>query len=354
MSSALHSLVSALPFQQLAASSALSVSLVVVLLSLISMGFFSSRKPLEVKDKHCYIGGGSEGLGFSLAKQLAQRGAHVTIVSRSQSKLDKALKEVETYRQSPSQVFQAHACNLTDPSHAASTLRLACKPFSSPSSSSPAAPDFIFACAGGSHPSYFLDASAQKHWDCMEWNFRTALNTIHEGVKAIKESGKERCRVVLTGSVLSMMSFAGYSSYSPSKYAIRGLAEALRSELLLYGISVHLFLPASIFSPGFEYEQSVKPALTKKIEGPDEGVTPDKCAEELIKGLERNDFYITYEPVGHMLRNSRGITPRNSSYLSDLFWGIAGTVGFPIWRWMSPEGEIRKEKRLAAAKQTLK
>lgn len=42
-------------------------------------------------------------------------------------------------------------------------------------------------------------------------------------------------------------------------------------------------------------------------------------------GLERNDFYITYEPVGNMFRNSRGITPRNN-FLIDSFWSLVGTV----------------------------
>jgi len=140
-----------------------------------------------------------------------------------------------------------------------------------------------------------------------------------------------------------------------------GLAESLRNELILYGIDVHLFLPATIFSPGFENEQRLKPDITKKIEGPDEGLTPDQVAAQLIKGtlrlffhshrcvkcsrvwvevrylwflvlflrsrigLERNDFYITYEPVGHMFRNSRGITPRNN-ILFDSFWSLVGTV----------------------------
>ena len=133
-----------------------------------------------------------------------------------------------------------------------------------------------------------------------------------------------------------------------------GLADALRNELLLYGISVHLFLPATIFTPGFEQEMKTKPQLCKTIEGPDEGMGPDQVAAHMIKGkhsfrprgaaqddvhiarhadlglvffvgLERNHFYITYEPVGHMLRNSRGIVPRNNILL-DTFWGIAGTV----------------------------
>ena len=89
-------------------------------------------------------------------------------------------------------------------------------------------------------------------------------------------------------------------------------------------------------------------------------------ADVSCTGLERNDFYITYEPVGHMLRNSRGITPRNNVVL-DTLWGIAGTVSdfplnfalidancesqiaLPIWRILAADGEVRKEaKRLAA------
>ncbi|KAL7339362.1 oxidoreductase [Rhodotorula toruloides] len=315
-----------------------AVALLAVLISLGLMRLFSRAQRFEVAGKHCYIGGGSEGLGLSLACQLADRGAHVTIVSRSQSKLDNALQELETHRQNPSQVFQALSCDLTDPAAAASTLRKACKATLSSS------PDYLFACAGGCVPGYFAEMSAEQHWQCMEWNFRTCLNTVHEGVKAMKEDGKKGGRVVLTSSVLALMSFAGYSSYSPSKYAIRGLAEALRNELQLYGISVHLFLPATIFSPGFENEQRLKPEITKKIEGPDEGMKPDAVAKELIKGVERGDFYLTYEPVGHMLRNSRGITPRNN-VLFDSFWALVGTIAFPIWRRMSPDGEVSKEAK---------
>ncbi|PRQ71864.1 hypothetical protein AAT19DRAFT_9979 [Rhodotorula toruloides] len=190
---------------------AAAVAVLAVLISLGLMGLFSRAQRFEVAGKHCYIGGGSEGLGLSLACQLADHGAHVTIVSRSQSKLDRALQELETHRQKPSQVFQALSCDLTDPAAAASTLRQACK--ATPSSS----PDYLFACAGGCVPGYFAEMPAEQHWQCMEWNFRTCLNTVHEGVKAMKEDGKKGGGVVLTSSVLALMSFAGYSSYSPSK-----------------------------------------------------------------------------------------------------------------------------------------
>ncbi|GAA5969035.1 hypothetical protein JCM3765_005273 [Sporobolomyces pararoseus] len=323
-----------------------------ITLSLMKSFFFRSSR-FSPAGKHCYIGGGSEGLGLSLACQLAQRGANVSIVSRSQAKLDKALAEIETHRQNPQQIFKAYSCDLMNPTQAASTLESAC--LSIPSSTgSTISPDYVFACAGGCVPGMFTSMSAEKHWECMEWNFRTCLNTIHQAIVGMKEvyGGNNNSKggggkVVLTSSVLALMSFAGYSTYSPSKYAIRGLAESLRNELILYGIDVHLFLPATIFSPGFENEQKLKPEITKKIEGPDEGLTPDQVAKELIKGLERNDFYITYEPVGNMFRNSRGITPRNN-FLIDSFWSLIGTIALPVWGWMSADGEVKKEaKRIA-------
>lgn len=40
------------------------------------------------------ITGGSQGMGRGLAKQLAQKGANVVIVARTQKKLDEALKYI--------------------------------------------------------------------------------------------------------------------------------------------------------------------------------------------------------------------------------------------------------------------
>lgn len=77
----------------------------------------------------------------------------------------------------------------------------------------------------------------------MEWNFLCALNTIHEGIGMMRSEREKdakgtngnhgEAKVILTGSVLSMMGFVGYSSYSPSKYAIRGKSRALSDSLSL-------------------------------------------------------------------------------------------------------------------------
>lgn len=52
---------------------------------------------------------------------------------------------------------------------------------------------------------------------------------------------------------------------------LAGLAEALRSELLVYGISVHIAFPATIFTPGLDEENKIKPKITLKVEESDGG-----------------------------------------------------------------------------------
>lgn len=45
--------------------------------------------------QHCYITGGSAGLGKSLAIQLVKRGAHVTVVARDPKKLADTEQELK-------------------------------------------------------------------------------------------------------------------------------------------------------------------------------------------------------------------------------------------------------------------
>jgi NAD(P)-dependent dehydrogenase (short-subunit alcohol dehydrogenase family) len=112
-------------------------------------------------------------------------------------------------------------------------------------------------------------------------------------------------KIVFVSSVLGLMSIVGYSSYSPAKHALRGsvapmlpklslramndpgLAETLRSEMLLYGIDVHILFPGTIYSPGYTEENKTKPKITMKIEETDEGLKPEQVAQALLNGKVR-------------------------------------------------------------------
>jgi 3-dehydrosphinganine reductase len=119
---------------------------------------------------------------------------------------------------------------------------------------------------------------------------------VREGVKG---------KIVFVASVLGYFSLVGYSTYSPGKFAVRGayplvepkvcdshvlfrlnagLAEALQSEFVMYGIDIHICFPGTIFSPGLIEENKVKPKITLKLEESDDGAHPEAIAAYLLKG----------------------------------------------------------------------
>lgn len=57
------------------------------------MGLF--RKPRSFAGKHVLVTGGSTGIGQAAAELLAKQGAHVSLVARSQPKLDAAKAQIE-------------------------------------------------------------------------------------------------------------------------------------------------------------------------------------------------------------------------------------------------------------------
>lgn len=68
-------------------------------------------------------------------------------------------------------------------------------------------------------------------------------------------------------------------------FLFTGLAETLRSEMLLYLIDIHIFFPGTMYSPGYEEENKTKPKITLKIEESDDGLKPEQAAEVLLQGI---------------------------------------------------------------------
>ncbi|KAJ7129600.1 oxidoreductase [Mycena epipterygia] len=303
----------------------LILSTLAIATALVLFTMFSANK-WDPKGRHCYITGGSSGLGLSLAILLTGKGADVSIVARDTKKLRDALAEMEKVRQSPGQKLESYSYSINEADAASAALEAVCAPHDG------RCPDAIFLCAGTSYPGFFVEeteASLRKGMEMTYWvQAWTAL-------AAAKRMARDRFpgKIVFTSSFLGYMSLVGYASYSPGKHALRGLAETLRSELLLYNVGVHIFFPGTIYSPGYVEENKLKPKITLKIEEADEGMQPDKVAEGLLRGVQRDDFHISADLLGNIFRSStRGATPHNNVFL-DAFYSLFGWVGLPIWRW---------------------
>ncbi|KAG7092848.1 hypothetical protein E1B28_009162 [Marasmius oreades] len=304
-----------------------TIALVLVLSSLLLTVTLMNpySKKWNPRGLHCYVTGGSAGLGLALAVILAKKGAHVSIVARDEEKLRIALEEVEKARQNPEQILKSYSYSLTEAQAAEDALKAACEPHGGK------APDAIFLCAGTARLGYFVEQTPESLQNGMNISYWISAYTALAYTKRIVQE-KKPGKIIFVSSVMGYMSFVGYTTYSPAKHALRGLAETLRSELLLYKSSVHICFPCTIYSPGYIEENKTKPPITLKIEETDDGQTPEQVAEGLFRGIQNGNFHITTALVGSIFRcSTRGATPRNNPLL-DAVYGLIGHIGLPIWR----------------------
>ncbi|RPD69274.1 oxidoreductase [Lentinus tigrinus ALCF2SS1-7] len=290
-----------------------------------SVNMFGLSKRWDPSLKHCFVTGGSSGAGLALAKLLAQNGAHVSIVARDQAKLNKALEELEAARQNPQQVFRAYSFSVNTEAGSAAAIEAASEPFDG------RCPDAFFLCAGASRPGFFVEQTEESLRTGMEQTYYAQAFTALAASKTMVQQGVKG-KIVFCSSILGYFSMVGYSTYSPGKFAIRGLAETLQSEFMLYGIDVHVAFPGTIYSPGYEEENRVKPKVTLKIEETDEGATPEVVAKIILDGVRSGKFHITVDFIGNVFRSSTAGSTERNSYALDWVHGLIGYIALPIWR----------------------
>ncbi|EIN09286.1 oxidoreductase [Punctularia strigosozonata HHB-11173 SS5] len=283
-------------------------------------------KKWNPKLQHCYVTGGGSGLGLAVASSLAAKGAHVSIVGRNVEKLKTALDVLEARRQSPDQVFQIASHSLGSAREADAALNEIVVKHEG------RAPDAVFLCAGQARPKFFVEMTEDDLLKGMEDGYWLQAWTAWAVARMLVRQRATKGKFVFVSSTLGYMSFLGYSSYSPAKHAVRALADTLRSEFQLYGYSVHVFFPPTMFTPGYELENETKPRITQKIEETDPGMTADQAAQALLKGIDGGHAHITGDLITELFRAStRGASPGHN-YLWDSMLDSIAHIGALIWR----------------------
>lgn len=256
-------------------------------------------------------------------------GAHVTIVARRQDALDQVVDEMKKSRISTKQRCDRVMADVSVKAEAHRAFVQASELIGTPV-------DYVFCCAGASIPGLFVEQSSTM--DCesgMQLNYFGTLYTLQAAAQDM-QSGGRKGKLVIISSFLGLVGLAGYTQYAPTKYALRGLAECLRQELLPHSIDVHIYYVATILSPGYEKEQLSKPDITKYLEGAEQlgpHATPDARAKTLLSCLaQRNHFAITSDWLTDFFRLANlGAVPRNSFFV-DYFLACIINLIFPLIR----------------------
>jgi len=231
---------------------------------------------VQLRDQHVFITGGSSGIGLALARQAAAAGARVSLVARDPAKLATARAAVggATFTATADVAVEAE-------------LRTAL----AAAEQAHGHVDVLIASAGVARPGYFEDVPVAVFERTMAVNYFGTLYALKAVVPGMRQRG--RGAVVLVSSGAGLHGFFGYTPYSPTKFALRGLAESLRAEMQGTGVHVMIVYPPDTDTPQLAEENLTKPVETKALTAGGGLWTADAVAKVTLDGLARRRFSIT-------------------------------------------------------------
>ena len=148
-------------------------------------------------------------------------------------------------------------------------------------------------------------------------------------MKGMKE--RKDGRVIFVASQVAQCAIHGYSAYAASKWALRGLAEALQMELKPYNVLVSIAYPPDTDTPGYEEEMKSKPYLTKKLSESGSVFKAEEVAKDIVIYSNKGYFGIATGLDGWLLKQLHpGMSPVN------VLWEVLQQIVFaPVARAIS-------------------
>lgn len=232
--------------------------------------------------QHVIITGGSSGIGKATALRFAKQGANISIIARDQNKLAQAQSEIQAAQSRPDAGVLTIAADVANRAEAEGAIQSTMNQFG--------APDVLITCAGIAHPGYFRELPLEIFEQTMAINYFGTLYCIKAALPAMEQRG--RGHIVMVSSGAGLIGIYGYTPYSPSKFALRGLAESLRGELKIWNIGISIVYPPDTDTPQLVAENLTKPPETKRITQTAETWSAAAVAAEIVQGIAKNRFVV--------------------------------------------------------------
>jgi NAD(P)-dependent dehydrogenase (short-subunit alcohol dehydrogenase family) len=247
-----------------------------------------------VEGRTAFITGGGSGVGLGMAKVLSRAGMKVVIADIRQDHLDQAMAEFAGRN-------DVHAIRLdvTDREAFAAAADEAERVFGK-----------VHLVCNNAGINLFNDMG-EASYDDWDWvlgvNLGGVVNGVQTFVKRLKAHG-EGGHIVNTASMASFISGPGAGIYTASKFAVRGLSEALRYSLAPHNIGVSVLCPGLVKSHIYESDQvrplSLSANASHAPEGfmarlarvHDYGMDPIEVGEKVLAAVRANELYIFPHP----------------------------------------------------------
>ena len=246
---------------------------------------------MKCKNKTIILTGASGGLGFQLALKLAEKGAKLALTGRDIKKLRQLKYEIKN---NAGQCILIEADISTEEGRTNIVNRTI-------ENYGPI--DILINNAGSSDLVLFDQQSPASIERIFQINLIAPVLLTREIIPDMLKRGKGQ--IVNIGSGFGSIGFGCYTSYSASKFGLRGFSEALRRELNKTGINISYIAPRGIRTP---MNSKAFYAVAKKIGFKFDDA--EKVAQLAINAIEKNkkDYFIGF-PEKLFVRIN-GLSPR--------------------------------------------
>ena len=230
----------------------------------------------ELEGKIALITGASSGIGMAIAETLLKHQCRVIGLARDFQKC-----------RINHPLFEAHSQDLTDLKQTSSLLKKLLKSHQ---------PDFFIHSAGSGQFGSIEQFSVKQIESYIQSNVSSALVLSRHVVPVMRH--KKAGRIIFIGSESSIRAGKKGALYSSVKFALRGLAFALREDCSKDAISVSLINPGMVRTPFFD-ELNFKPAG-----GSSNAIQAEDIAHTVLHILQSNPD-IVFDEIN--------LSPRNKS-----------------------------------------
>lgn len=240
------------------------------------------------------VTGAGSGIGRALAMNLAKRGAKLALCDKDAAGL------AETSRMLGNYPHTSAAFDVTDETALKGWIDGAAAEFGKL--------DGIINNAGLSVVAPFADCPKEDFDRVMSVNFDAVVSGCRHALPHVRKSDKGW--IVNISSVFGMMGYPTQSAYNASKYAVRGLSEAMHLELKQTDphITVVRVHPGGIKTNVARNAKFIRglDGQTSAVDSGDEfeknaPTTPDQAAETIVRGMERGQHRVLIGPDARLI-----------------------------------------------------
>ncbi|MEZ5380854.1 MAG: SDR family oxidoreductase [Microthrixaceae bacterium] len=255
-----------------------------------------ARGSTQLDGAHAVVTGGSSGIGEATALELARRGARVTLMARRPGPLDEAAGRIRMAADADVGIVPVDVSGRVEVGEAFRTAV-----------GERGEVDVLVTSAGVTRPGRFVELEDDVFTTMMEVDYFGTLWPVRAVVPSMVRRG---CgSIVMVSSAAALVGIYGYSAYGAAKFAVRGLAEALRTELAPNGVHVACAYPADVETPMLAEEAQHKPAETAAIAGSITPIEATQVAAAIVAGIRRGTPEIYAEPQSRALARTVAAVP---------------------------------------------